>query len=112
MTGRLEVICGPMFSGKSEELMRRLRRAQIAGYSVGLFKPLIDDRYKKSKVVSHNGTEMKAHLIEKSGALFDTLGFSVVGIDEVQFIDGVVDAVQHMVQRGQIVIVSGLDMTY
>src|SRR4051794_22643128 len=106
MTGRLEVICGPMFSGKSEELMRRLRRAQIAGYNVGLFKPMIDDRYKKRKVVSHNGTEMEAHIIQASGALFDTLGYNVVGIDEIQFIETVVEAVQRMVQRGQVVIVS------
>lgn len=110
--GRLEVITGPMFSGKSEELMRRLRRAQIAGYNVGLFKPLIDSRYKKDKVVSHNGTEMKAHLVEGNDLPVNTIGFDFVGIDEVQFLDNVVESVQHMTHRGQIVIVSGLDMTY
>lgn len=102
-----------MFSGKSEELMRRLRRAQIAGYNVALFKPLVDDRYKKNKVVSHSGTAMPAHMVERVGALdLDTLGYDVVGIDEVQFLEGIVEVVQRMTTRNQTVIVSGLDMTY
>lgn len=112
MSGRLEVVCGPMYSGKSEELMRRLRRAQIAGKTVALFKPQIDSRYKKRSVVSHAGREMEA--LETSSAeslLVAALGYDVLGIDEVQFLDGAVEPIRKMAER-QIVIVAGLDMTY
>lgn len=113
MTGRLEVIVGPMFSGKSEELMRRLRRAQIAGKSVVVFKPQFDKRYKHNRVVSHNGTEMDAILVSDVTQLrVDAFGYDVVGIDEIQFIEGAVEHVMLMAARGQVVIVSGLDQTY
>lgn len=112
MTGKLEVITGPMFSGKSEELMRRLRRAQIAGRTVALFKPKVDSRYKRTSVVSHAGREMEALEINSAERLLvDTLGFDVVGIDEVQFLEGIVKPIEKMVER-QVVIVSGLDMTF
>lgn len=112
MTGRLEVITGPMFSGKSEELMRRLRRLQIAGYTVGLFKPDIDHRYKREKVVSHNGAEMSAITIRSVPDLYiQAIGYDVVGVDEIQFFDNVVSIVQDLTKKS-IVIVSGLDMTY
>jgi thymidine kinase len=102
-----------MYSGKSEELLRRLRRAQIAGKTVGLFKPEFDNRYKSLRVVSHSGQEMDAHLITSaSSLLIDSLGFSVVGIDEIQFIDETIDPIQVMVNRGQNVIVAGLDQTF
>lgn len=110
--GRLEVITGPMFSGKSEELLRRLRRAAIAGYNVGLFKPDIDHRYKREKVVSHNGVEMTAIPVKSANDLYlQALGFDVVGVDEVQFIENIVDTLRQ-VSKKAIVIVSGLDMTY
>jgi len=117
--GRLEVITGPMFSGKTEELMRRLRRAQIAGKSVALFKPHIDTRYKKNKVVTHAGQEMDCQFVEKSADLYlNTLGYDVVGVDEIQFIQYDAsypwtpsDTVVRMAER-QIVIVSGLDQTF
>lgn len=115
MQGRLEVIAGPMFSGKSEELMRRLRRDQIAGREVMLFKPMIDDRYEEDHVVSHNGAKMKAISVAKSEDLFwQAYGISqVVGIDEVQFMDdGIVRAALDLVAENKKVIVSGLDMTF
>lgn len=112
MTGRLEVICGPMFSGKSEELLRRLRRSQIAGYNVGLFKPDIDHRYKREKVVSHAGAEMIAFPVKSADDLYiQAIGFDVIGIDEVQFIEDVVPNIKTL-RKKSIVIVSGLDMTY
>lgn len=111
--GRLEVVCGPMFSGKSEELMRRLRRARIAGKSVALFKPHFDKRYKHNRVVSHAGQEMDAILVSTAATLpMDSLGYDVVGIDEVQFIDSIIDPILEMTRRKQIVIVAGLDQTY
>lgn len=111
--GRLEVVVGPMYSGKSEELMRRLRRAQIAGKSVALFKPVFDKRYKHNRVVSHAGQEMDAVLVSTASTLpVDALGYSVVGIDEVQFIEDVIEPILLMTARGQTVIVSGLDQTY
>lgn len=112
MMGRLEVVTGPMYSGKSEELMRRLRRAQIGGKSVALFKPHLDKRYKHNRVVSHAGREMDAVLVSIASTLpVDALGYDVIGIDEVQFIDDALDPIRHMADR-QTVIVSGLDMTF
>src|SRR6476469_2406592 len=90
--GWLEVICGPMFSGKSEEMIRRLRRAEIAGQRVVIFKPLIDDRYDAPDVVSHAGARAHAVPISSGGERSThTEGFDVVGIDEAQFLgEGVV----------------------
>ena len=108
--GWLEVVCGPMFSGKSEELIRRLRRAEIAGQRVLIVKPRIDDRYDVSHVVSHAGAKIRAVAVDSSGeivALAD--GYETVGIDELHFFDpGLVDVVQRLVERGVRVIGAGL----
>ena len=86
--GWLEVICGPMFSGKSEEMIRRLRRAEIAGQRVVIFKPRIDDRYDATDVVSHAGARMRAVAVGSVPELVSrAAGHDVVGIDEVQFLD-------------------------
>jgi thymidine kinase len=86
--GWLEVICGPMFSGKSEEMIRRLRRAEIAGQRVVIFKPRIDDRYDASDVVSHAGIRMRGVSVAGVAELVERArGFEVVGIDEIQFFE-------------------------
>lgn len=111
--GRLEVIVGPMYSGKSEELMRRLRRSTIAGKSVVLFKPQFDRRYKHNQVVSHAGMEMDAILLTDVSQLrVDAFGYDVVGIDEVQFFTDIWEPIMYMAGRGQTVVVSGLDQTF
>jgi thymidine kinase len=109
--GWLEVVCGPMFSGKSEELIRRVRRAEIAGQRTLIVKPRIDDRYDVAHVVSHSGSRLRAVAVESSGeALRLSEGHDVVGIDEAQFFDtGIVAAVQTMVARGRRVVAAGLD---
>lgn len=112
--GRLEVVVGPMYSGKSEELLRRLRRAEIGGNTVVVVKPDIDSRYSKKHVVSHAGTKMPAMILRDSAEIrLQTLGYDVVGIDEIQFFDDVdlVNNLEIMAKR-QVIIASGLDMTY
>ena len=112
--GWLEVICGPMFSGKSEEMIRRLRRAEIAGQRVVIFKPRLDDRYDAADVVSHAGARMRgvpvgsvAELLARSG------GFEVVGIDEVQFFEPeVVGGALALADRGVRVVAAGLDQDF
>jgi thymidine kinase len=112
--GKLEVISGPMFSGKSEELMRRLRRVGYARKSAILFKPAVDDRYSLDEVVSHDGQRMAARVVKdpfRIPAL--AAGYDVVGIDEAQFLDaGLVDVCESMAGRGQRVVVAGLDLDY
>lgn len=112
--GWLEVICGPMFSGKSEEMIRRLRRAEIAGQRVVIFKPRIDDRYDASDVVSHAGVRMRAVAVDGVAELVGrAAGHDVVGIDEVQFFDaGIVEASLGLADRGVRVVVSGLDQDF
>lgn len=110
--GWLEVVCGPMFSGKSEELMRRLTRATIAGQRVDLLRPVVDTRHGPDELVSHAGQRMDgrrvADLAECAG-----LDAEVVGFDEVQFFPvEVVDVVDDLVERGVRVVCSGLDMDY
>lgn len=114
-SGLIEVICGSMFCGKTEELIRRVRRAMIAKQKVQVFKPLIDDRFAIERVTSHSGQNLDAHPISSpteidSLLLHDT---TVVAIDEVQFFDssivGVVDA---LAERGLRVILAGLDMDF
>ena len=108
--GWLEVVCGPMFSGKSEELIRRLRRAEIAGQRALIVKPLIDDRYDVGHVVSHAGAKMRA-VTASSGADVRRLaaGYDAIGIDEVQFFDdSVVDAIDALVSDGARVVAAGL----
>jgi thymidine kinase len=112
--GWLEVICGPMFSGKSEEMIRRLRRAEIAGQRVVIFKPLIDDRYDATDVVSHAGARMRAVPIASASEIATgALGFDVVGIDEAQFLgEGVVGTALDLADRGVRVVVAGLDQDF
>jgi thymidine kinase len=111
----LEVICGPMYCGKSEELMRRLRRLQIAGKKVVAVKPVIDSRYEIEYIQSHNGTQFECFPIHESGLdlLKLSRGFDVVGIDEAQFFDyKLQEIVKILFDRGKLVILAGLDMTY
>ena len=112
--GWLEVICGPMFSGKSEEMIRRLRRAEIAGQRVVIFKPLIDDRYDATAVVSHAGARMQAvPIVSVSEIAAHAKGFDVVGIDEAQFLgEGVVATALELADRGVRVVVAGLDQDF
>ncbi len=112
--GWLEVICGPMFSGKSEEMIRRLRRAEIAGQRVVIFKPRIDDRYDATDVVSHAGARMRAVPIGNVGELAGhAQGFDVVGIDEAQFLgDGIVATALELADGGTRLVVAGLDQDF
>ena len=108
--GWIELVCGPMFSGKSEELIRRLRRAEIAGQRALVVKPQVDDRYDVGHVVSHAGAKMRAVTADSPEAV-QRLAFSydAVGIDEAQFFDeAIVDAVEGLIENGTRVIVSGL----
>src|SRR5271167_3034024 len=113
--GWVEVICGPMFSGKSEELIRRLRRAMIARKRVQVFKPIIDDRYAADEIVSHNDIRMKSEAIPGVGDILRRLDWrtEVVGIDEANFFgQGLVDVVTQLANSGKQVIVAGLDTDY
>jgi thymidine kinase len=112
--GWLEVICGPMFSGKSEEMIRRLRRAEIAGQRVVIFKPRIDDRYDATDVVSHAGARMRAVPIGSVADIAEHApGFDVVGIDEAQFLgEGIVATALELADTGTRVIVAGLDQDF
>jgi thymidine kinase len=112
--GWLEVICGPMFSGKSEEMIRRLRRAEIAGQRVIIFKPCIDDRYGVDDVVSHAGVRMRAVPVGGVGELVArAAGHDVVGVDEVQFFEpGVVGAALALADAGARVVAAGLDQDF
>lgn len=113
--GWIEVVCGPMFSGKTEELIRRLRRALIAGLDVQVFKPAIDDRYARFDIASHDGRTLQAELIEGVEGIRTRLRASarVVGIDEVQFLgEDVVPLCTELADSGRRVIVAGLDQDY
>lgn len=114
-SGWVETITGSMFSGKSEELIRRLRRGIYAKQKVVVFKPTIDDRYHKEKVVSHNGNEIEAINISIAREIFNQEldDVDVIGIDEVQFFDnGIVNIVETLAEKGHRVIVAGLDMDF
>lgn len=111
--GRIEVIAGGMFSGKSEELIRRVRRATIAGQKVQVFKPKLDDRYSEDAVVSHIKNEVSCLPVTDAGTLFSKVeqGTHVVAIDEAQFFDfDLVKVVNRLAQFDKRVIVAGLDM--
>ena len=123
--GRLEVICGPMFSGKTEELLRRIRRAQIAKLPVALFKPATDKRYDDVEVVSHDKNAMSSIVVNGSQALWAHIqdarqrepgrraGFSIVAVDEAQFFDkGLPEVCNNLANQGYRVIVAGLDLDY
>lgn len=113
--GRIEVICGSMFSGKTEELIRRLRRARIAKQSIQVFKPMIDDRYHAEQVMSHNGAGFEATPVASAASVLELLQpeTTVVAIDEVQFFEPeIVDICEQLVDQGKRVICAGLDMDF
>jgi thymidine kinase len=112
--GWIEVICGSMFSGKTEELIRRLRRAQIAKQKVVVFKPRIDNRYDDENIVSHSQLQLPSIVIDKPEDILQHAIFAqVIGIDEVQFLSGeIVDIVQKLADSGKRVIIAGLDKDY
>ena len=113
--GWIEVIVGPMFSGKSEELIRRLRRAEYGKQRVQIFKPVIDQRYSKNGIVSHSGLEIASELISTGSEILDRVAprTEVVGIDEAQFLgDSILDACSRLADLGKRVIVTGLDTDF
>ncbi len=113
--GIIEVVCGSMFCGKTEELIRRLRRAVIAKQKVQVFKPVIDNRYQVAKVSSHNGEAFDALPIEKARDIFNHLkpDTTVIGIDEAQFFDEeIICIVDQLADQGVRVILAGLDMDF
>jgi thymidine kinase len=114
-SGRVEVICGSMFSGKTEELIRRLRRARIARQKVQVFKPVLDNRYAEEKVVSHNGQDLDAVAVGSATMIREMVAddTTVVGVDEAQFFDSALpDVVDELAGRGVRVILAGLDMDF
>ena len=112
--GRIEVVCGSMFSGKTEELIRRMKRAKFARQKVEIFKPSIDTRYSEEDVVSHDQQHIPSTPVDSSAALLLLAGdIDVVGIDEAQFFDhGLVAVCNELANRGVRVIVAGLDMDF
>ena len=112
--GWIEVVCGSMFSGKTEELIRRLKRAQFANQKILLVKPVIDDRYHKDDVVSHQGTSFEAVCVKDSSEILDLWKKEkIVAIDEAQFFDDeIVNVCNSLAQKGVRVILAGLDMDF
>jgi thymidine kinase len=112
--GRIEVICGSMFSGKTEELIRRMKRAKFARQRVEIYKPMVDTRYSKDDVVSHDHNVIPSTPVDSSAEILLLSGdIDVVGIDEAQFFDnGLADVCNELANRGVRVIVAGLDMDY
>lgn len=112
--GQIEVICGSMFSGKTEELIRRLKRAQFAKQKVEIFKPCIDIRYSEDKVVSHDAHAIPSRPISKPAEMLEIANdVQVIGIDEAQFFDeSIVEVVTELARRGIRVIIAGLDMDF
>ena len=113
-TGWIEVVCGSMFSGKTEELIRRIRRAQYANLDVTIFKPTLDTRDKKNTVVSHDETTIDCKTIKRASEIYKlSKTCKVVGIDEAQFFDDeIVEVCNNLANHGVRVIVAGLDMDY
>lgn len=113
-SGWIEVICGSMFSGKTEELIRRLRRAEFAKQTVEVFKPAVDVRYDEQEVVSHNRNSAEATPVESAyNILILAADCDVVGIDEAQFFDeGIVEVANKLANMGKRVIIAGLDMDF
>lgn len=118
--GSVEVVCGPMFAGKTEELLRRIKRLEYAGKDFVIFKPTIDNRYGKDEIVSHNNNKHDAINVKSSGDLLDYLidnhvikDLDAVVVDEAQFFDkGIVEVVDHLADQGIRVIVGGLDLDF
>ncbi|MCD8313830.1 MAG: thymidine kinase, partial [Bacteroidales bacterium] len=113
-SGSVEVICGSMFSGKTEELIRRLRRAQFANLKVEIYKPTVDKRYSEDKVVSHDAHSIPSIPVDNPSRILEVAqDVQVVGIDEAQFFDNsIVDVVKVLADRGVRVIIAGLDMDF
>ena len=114
-TGRLEVVCGSMFSGKTEELIRRLRRAQIAKQKIQVFKPSLDYRYGVERITSHNGLFVEAQPVESPQQILELVekDVPVIGIDEVQFFsDDITDVCQQLAEDGKRIITAGLDTDF
>jgi thymidine kinase len=113
-TGHIEVICGSMFSGKTEELIRRIRRAEIARQRVKVFKPKIDNRYSEFSIVSHSEQSFPSEMIENAEEIMEkSFDAEIIGIDEAQFFDNNLVAVcQALADSGKRVIVAGLDQDY
>ncbi|MEE2876741.1 MAG: thymidine kinase [Candidatus Neomarinimicrobiota bacterium] len=113
-SGWIEVICGSMFSGKTEELIRRLRRAQIARQSVGIFKPKVDSRFSHDHIVSHSELRMASEIVESADEILDSsVEHNVVGIDEAQFFDGsLLGVCSTLADQNMRVIVAGLDKDF
>lgn len=114
-TGSIEVICGSMFCGKTDELIRRLRRATIAKQNVIVFKPVIDVRYETQRVASHAGSTFDAIPVDQSKDILQQVseGITVVGIDEAQFFDdGIVPVILKLADQGIRIIVAGLDQNF
>ena len=113
--GWIEVVCGPMFSGKSEELIRRLRRARIARKRVQVFKPVIDDRFSEYEIVSHSDTRIEAEVVNNAKEILTKLDWrtEVVGIDEANFMGmELVEIAQQLADTGKKVLIAGLDTDY
>ncbi|TRZ78944.1 MAG: thymidine kinase [Chitinophagaceae bacterium] len=112
--GWIEVICGSMFSGKTEELIRRLKRAKIANLKVEIYKPATDTRYDINKVVSHDANSIPSTPVDHSSKIIELAADAdVIGIDEAQFFDdGILEVCEVLVMKGKRVIVAGLDMDY
>ncbi len=115
VSGRIEVVCGPMFSGKTEELIRRVRRAQIARQKIQIFKPSIDDRFHKTNIVSHSASSVEAMAVDTSFEILQKVLDStrIVAIDEVQFFDNdIIKVIRKLARRGIRVLCAGLDQDY
>ncbi len=114
LIGWMEVICGSMFSGKTEELIRRLKRAELAQQKVAVFKPVMDQRYAQNNVVSHDSNEFKAVAVNNARELLTRAqGFEVIGLDEAQFFDDeIVPVCNTLANQGIRVIIAGLDMDF
>jgi thymidine kinase len=113
--GWIEVICGSMFSGKTEELIRRLRRAQIARQRIQVFKPAIDVRYAEKAIASHNGLQEQAIPVNGSAGVLEVIDRTadVIAIDEIQFFDeGILEVCNYLANQGKRVICAGLDMDF
>ncbi len=112
--GWIEVICGSMFSGKTEELIRRIRRAEIAKMKTLIFKPKIDDRYSSNHVVSHNQSKLESMLVKNAQEILDNSeNIDVIGIDEAQFFgDDIVNVCKLLAHNNKRVVVAGLDTDY
>lgn len=113
-TGWVEVITGPMFSGKTEELIRRLKRAQLARLQVDIFKPAIDKRFSETEIVSHNQNSLNSIVVNDATEILKHVSrTAVVGIDEAQFFDiAIVDVCNQLANKGIRVIIAGLDMDF